>query len=114
MNKFLDIEQLANAFSVEFSEKFYEKIDNKTIIQMLKMPLSWQNYTEEYGKKLSQLLSTTNPARSKQIYDFAEEIRLLTESIDCIPQLESLSKLFIKFKKFINPSLNMNYQKNRI
>ena len=95
MNKFLEIEQIANAFSVEFSEKFYNNFGNKTIIQMLKMPLTWQHYTEDFARKLSQMVSETNASKVEMINGFADELKALTESIDCIPQLEALSKLFV-------------------
>ena len=95
MNSFLDVETLANSFSLEFSEQFYQQLGHKTIIQLLHMPLPWQNYTYEFAVKLSELISKQNQAQGKALDDFATQIKLLTESIDCIPQLEAISKLFV-------------------
>ena len=72
---------------------------NSIIINYFKLPVKWQNYSIEISKALLQtksIQSLPDPQLTKTLTDFIKTNENLNASLDSIPKLIQISKMFLK------------------
>lgn len=91
MNKYMGVEPQIINFSVECSSKYLEETDRRMIISLFKQPMNWLINCCELS---FNLMNNVDGKYERQLKDFAEKNMNLAASIDSIPKLEQLSKMF--------------------
>ena len=97
LERYLQMERAAISLSVERSYQLREHLRGRVIIQLIKCPIAWQNQVVDTMTKLSQILpeGIDKLRYEKQLQDYTAKVVDLTETIDSLPKLEQLSKMFV-------------------
>lgn len=94
IDQFLNIESCALNFSYNKTSEYKDFLKGRTLIQVLRSPIEWQNFTAKTARTLIHLL----PGGSNYASDlerFASSNELLANTSDYIPKLEQLSRQFV-------------------
>jgi hypothetical protein len=92
----LIIENFINAFCLTCAALVRERLNGRLLIHFFKLPIAWQNYASAASVSLLALMPPeVDPYLCDGLHDFKRTNDHLTASIDSIPKLEQISKLFL-------------------
>jgi hypothetical protein len=92
----LVVENFINGFSLACRDALGARLGGRLLIHFFKLPFAWQKYGAEIARALVELLpGDVDPYLRDGLLGFAQENDDLTASIDSIPKLEQISKLFL-------------------
>jgi hypothetical protein len=92
--QFLAVEGFVNVFSANPSPEIENKLKGRLLIQIFKLPFSWQKTVATLAAELNRTLKGSHLC--DLLVEFRRAILNLSSSIDSIPKLEQVSKLFIR------------------
>jgi hypothetical protein len=95
--QFLAVEGFVNVFSANCTSEISEQLKGRLLIQFFKLPFSWQKTAASVASELTRNLKGATDRRiSDLLFEFKRATRNLSASIDSIPKLEQVSRLFIR------------------
>lgn len=97
LERYLQMERAAISLSVERSYQMHEHLRGRVIIQLIRCPIAWQNQAVTTMNSLAKMLPAgiDKLRYEKQLSDYTAKIDDLTQTIDSLPKLEQLSKMFV-------------------
>lgn len=96
IDQFLKIESCALNFSYVKTSEYQEFLNGRTLIQIFRAPIEWQNVTAKTARNLIHFLPEGSEGNySSELERFAENNEVLANSSDYIPKLVHLSRQFV-------------------
>lgn len=94
--KLILIENFVNEYCATRPPEVIKKLNGEMMIQMFKLPLAWQKYAKSIAVELVKSLSKIyNQDLIKCLEEFTIASDTVYSSIDSIPKLEQISKMFL-------------------
>lgn len=94
IDQYLNIESCALNFSYKKTAEYDDFLKGRTLIQIIRSPIEWQNVTAKTARTLIKLLPKGSNYAS-DLERFASSNELLANTSDYIPKLEQLSRQFV-------------------
>lgn len=96
MNNYFTVENNAIDLSIEKSSEYRKELGDKVLINLIRSPIYWQKHILEVIKTLKEVMPAEILRKySKPLQEYSDKIIEISATIDSIPKLEQISKMFI-------------------
>ena len=96
MNRYFEVERQSLSFSVSHTADYSSSLCGNVLIDLIRLPVHWQNGALEIITSLLHFLDSSYPPKYRNLLEeFSSIIVKLSDTIDSIPKLEQLSRMFI-------------------